>query len=42
MWRRSLCVLVATTAMATGPAFAGIVSIGAASPPGTGGTILSA
>ena len=42
MWRRSLCVLVATTAMATDPAFAGIVSIGAASPPGTGGTILSA
>jgi glucose/arabinose dehydrogenase len=42
MWRRPLCVLLASTAMAVGPAVAGIVSIGPGSPPGAGGTILSA
>src|SRR3954468_25050603 len=42
MWQRPLCVLLAATAMAVGPAVAGIVSIGPGSPPGTGGTILSA
>src|SRR3954467_7337441 len=42
MWRRPLCVLLASTAMAVGPAGAGILSMGPGSPPGTGGTILSA
>jgi glucose/arabinose dehydrogenase len=42
MWRHPLCVLLASTALAVGPAMAGIVSIGPGSPPGPGGTILSA
>src|SRR5690349_19024089 len=42
MWRRPLCVLLASTALAVGPAVAGIVSIGPGNPPGAGGTILSA
>ncbi|MBW8759801.1 MAG: PEP-CTERM sorting domain-containing protein [Burkholderiales bacterium] len=42
MWRRPLCVLLASTALAVAPAVAGIVSIGPGSPPGAGGTVVSA
>jgi len=42
MWRRPLCMLLASAALAAGPAVAGIVSIGPGNPPGAGGTILSA
>ncbi|HEY8976727.1 MAG TPA: PEP-CTERM sorting domain-containing protein, partial [Burkholderiaceae bacterium] len=42
MWRRPLCVFLASTALAVAPAVAGIVAIGPGSPPGAGGMIVTA
>jgi len=42
MWQRPLCVFLASTALTVAPAFAGIVAVGPGSPPGAGGTIVTA